>query len=173
MTNGTANIEVTVAEITLQTVIGSIYDDEGPSRPLTVGDRVAEILAEKFAHGDDWSSLRHRIANVTDEEIRARVTPLIEETLNKGFPKPGAYGAPTKVTTNLAEIIQEHVTKFLTNPVGGGYGSTETALQKMVREAVSQQFAKVVNDQVSAAKKEVAAQVAEVVKNRIISQLGK
>lgn len=172
MANGTANIEVTVSEITLQTVIGTIYDDEGPGRPLTVGDRVAEILAEKFAREERWNNLRQRLIAVTDEEIRTRVTPLIEATLTRGFPKPNSYGEPTGVTTSLSETIMGQVKGILTKS-SGSYGNNETVLQKMVREAVTAEFSKLINEQVSAVKKEVASQVAEAVKNRIINQLGK
>lgn len=144
-------VNVSVSDITLDTVIGGHIDTD------TLGDKVAELLVKHVvtSRGDYWTGLEGRIRAVREDEIRAQLAPLIAERLALPFPKVNGYGEPAGGVTSLAEVIMAEVQKVLSRPLDS-YSKSQTILQKLVADAVQQEFSKVITDQVRAVRQEIA-----------------
>lgn len=100
-------IEVTVDEITLDTMVASafVYDDEGELVPdgksRSVADLVAEKITDRITADFRYNSLRDAVLRIRDEEIRTAVQPLIQEALTRPRQRTNTWGDPVGEETTL------------------------------------------------------------------------
>lgn len=165
------NITVQVDEITLDTVIRKIYDDDDGPATYTVGDAVAFQLVDRIVRSESWPSLRDRVTEIRDEAIRDRVAPLIEEALTGSIQKTNLYGEPTGQQTTLREVIMAEVKRAMTKPTDSYSRSGQTIVGKIVADEVSKAFTTVVRDEVEKAKALVAEQIGAAVAERVQATL--
>jgi hypothetical protein len=172
MRDHVANINVSVEGLDLDTFIA--YRDGGA--PVVLGDLVAEEVVRRLRdeHRDDWTSLARTFREVREAVIREHLTPLVQETIAGEVRKTNAFGEPVGQPVTLRELIMAEVSKLLTAPVtNSGYRSGETFIQKIIREAVQAEFSNIVNEQVKAARQQVADQIGAMVADGIVKHLKK
>jgi len=98
-------IKVTVDNVDFESVVGHRYDDEGDRVDATLADKVAEELVTRAMRDTGYRQFTQHIADIRDEEIRAKVAAEIEQALTKPFQRTNHYGEPTGETTTLREQI--------------------------------------------------------------------
>jgi len=151
------NINVTVDDVTLDSLVRELYDHEGG---WTIGQEVAHMALQRLtADRDGWDSIRERVQRVTDEEIREHVRPLITEALTRPFRQTNSFGEPVGQETTLSSVIVDEARKAF--KARTDYGSNQTVLQKLVAEEVQKAFKTVIADEVKAARAMVADQIGE------------
>lgn len=168
------SMTLSVSDATLSSVASGSRVWTGPDeedyRPVTLGDMVADKLVQRVTRDPGWEGIRRRITEISKEEILEQVRPLIAYQLDKGFPKTNQYGEPVAGTTTLSELIMAEVRKVLTQRADT-YDSKRTVLQKMVADAVTAEFAKVIKEQVDTVRKEIADEAANRVKDAVTAAL--
>lgn len=177
------NINVTVDgldAIDLSTVIGdeiAYYNpetEEEEHRPRTLGDLVAEKLADKLWGEMDRYSIAKEILAKQSEVIREKVTPVIERALTGPIRLTNSYGEPSGPETTLNALIVAEAKKV----IGGDrkdYGRGDTLVQRVVKDAVGAalngELGKVVADEkakvVAAVRAKAADLIAEAVKQGV------
>lgn len=180
------NINVTVDgldAVDLNTVIGdeiAYYDAESGEtehRPRTLGDLVAEKLADKIYGGLDYErrhELTKQVHKTRIEAIQSKVTPIIEKALAGPIRLTNSYGEPTGAETTLNALIVEEAKKTIAGG-RGDYGRGDTLAQRVVKDAVGAAFigelGKAVADEkakvVAAVRAKAADLIAEAVKQGV------
>lgn len=117
---------------------GPAYNEDGDREPLSVGgaiiERAARMLLERAAR-DEAHSLHARIREVTEEEIRSAVSPLIERALTTPEPR---YGSGASVT--LADRILQIAQAELHEPREHQYGKPRKSLvQTLVEKHITRE----------------------------------
>jgi hypothetical protein len=129
--------------------------------PVTVADLIITKAITKLAEcSDEWNSLRRRVTDITDDEIRAKVADLIRETLTAGVQPTNTYGEPTGKPTTLRDLIMAQVQSVLAlkhDP----YDRNPSPLQQVVRAEIHNAFVKELSDAVKGEKAKVVAAVRE------------
>ncbi|MFE2346436.1 hypothetical protein [Kitasatospora cineracea] len=167
------NITVTVDEITLTTVIGDIveYDEDGDANVVghkTVADLVAAQIVDRLVKDRDvWPSLRERVTQIRDEEIRTRIAPSIEAAVNKPIRKTNAYGEPTGSETTLSELIVVEAQKFLTKNVDDYNRQRGTVIGQMIAAEVKRVFEQEIAEAVKKVRETVAEQIGTTASSQI------
>lgn len=175
------NVEVTVGEVDFNTVIRSAYPDDVYSGPYesTLGQVVASILATRLVKDrpEEYNTLLRQITSIRDEEIRALITPLIAEGIEGSFQRTTNYGEPHGPQVTMRQIIMDEVKKALTVPVGNptNYGGNvkDTLVQKLIKDAVAAEFAKVVAEAIKDVRAEIAAIAGDSAKAAVMAALKK
>lgn len=137
----------------------------------TLADLICQEALRKLAKGSDWISLKERVQNVTDEEIRAQVTALIADALNGDLRRTNTYGEQHGEPTTLRTLIAEEAKRTLTQVTDNYRGPRETVIGKLVREEVEKslkaELADVIKDErekvVAAVRKQAGQIIAEAV----------
>jgi hypothetical protein len=153
--------------VDLTTVIGdeiAYYDPETGEtehRPRTLGDLVAEKLADKIYSSLTYEA-RHEMTKRADRErlaiIKAKVEPIIEAAISGPIRLTNSFGEPTGPETTLNALIVDEAKKA----IGGGrtdYGRGDTLAQRVIKEAVGAALAKELSAAVAAEKEKVVAAV--------------
>lgn len=164
------DITVNVENIKLDDYIDSHRDEDGDRVPGgTLGDAIARQLVEKFSRSDLYHGFRERVQSIRDEEIRAQLAPAIAEALANPIRRTNSYGEQTGPDTTLREVIVDEARKWLSSKADDRYGSnsSETNLQKMIREAVRDAFTNEIADAVTAAREAVTVQLGQDIGDRI------
>ncbi|MGW4695193.1 hypothetical protein ACWEO1_22755 [Kitasatospora cineracea] len=171
------NITITVDEITLNTVVGDIveYDEDGDANVVghkTVADLVADRIVERLVRDTDrWPSLRERVIQIRNEEIRAQVRPSIEAALTRPIRKTNTYGEPVGPETTLSELISEETRKYISEPADKYRTEKGTVLQAAVRAEVKAAVAEQVAAAVAGFKGELLAEVRTVAEAELAKAL--
>lgn len=166
------NITVTVDEVALTTVIADIveYDEDGDANVVgtkTVADLVATRIVDRLIKDSDrWPSLRERVTQIRDEEIRARIVPSIEAALTNPIRKTNSYGEAIGSETTLSELIATEAQKQLTSvdPYNRSKGS-------IVSQLIAAEVKKAFEAEVNAAVKQVRDAVAEEIGSTASAQI--
>lgn len=167
------NITVTVDEITLTAVIGDTveYDEDGDAQVVghkTVADLVATQIVDRLVKDTDrWPSLRERVTQIRDEEIRARIAPSIDAAVNKPIRKTNMYGEATGVETTLSELIVAEAQKFLTKNVDNYNRQKGSVLGQMIAAEVKKAFETDIAAAVKQVRETVAAQIGTTASSQI------
>jgi hypothetical protein len=143
-------INVTVEDIEsvdLTTVVGerSRYDrdlEERVSEDVTLGDEVAKRITAKLTKDEEYPGLRKRFLQIRDEEIRAALRPIVDETIAGPLQKTNSYGEPVGETTTLRALIMAETEKLLRTKADSYGRDSETVLGKFVREQIAHAFTK-------------------------------
>lgn len=135
-------INVTVEGVDLTSVIGehAEYDSDGEyigGNGVTIADKVAQHLARDLMKDDSYRTLKQRVMDLRDEEIRAQLKPIVEAAITGSIQRTNSYGHPVGEPTTLHDIILAEVNTYLTANVGGSYNKpTTTRIKSFVAEAV-------------------------------------
>lgn len=182
-------ITVQIDEVSLASAVEQIYTqavdygsdgspepgDWHPTGARTLGDLVAEQLIERLVRDDSlYSGLRRRYETIRDEEIRARVAPLVAEAIAGPVVRTNGYGEPIGDPVPLRDLIVKETRAQLTRPPAGRGGSmsvVELAIAEQVKAAFLDVIAaevKVVKDAVSRnLATQAAGAIEQVVKNAL------
>jgi hypothetical protein len=156
-------IKVEVPEITLNTVIGDIVrvDEDGDQYldgQMTVADKVAQLIRDAVVKSPEYTSLRERVTEIRNQEIREAVKPLVREALERPIQRTNSWGERTGQTTTLSEIIMDEAKKVFTE-VKGSYRDKRPFIQGVVAEEVQKAFKKDIQEQVQKAREAIAKQL--------------
>jgi hypothetical protein len=161
-------INVTIADldaIDLSTVIGNEIGwfnpetEETEYRPRTLGDLVAQRLAEKI-----WSATDERrqtyiaVRQARDLIIREQVKPLIEKALTGEIRLTNAFGEPAGNPTTLNALIMDEAKKVIAGS-RSDYGRGQTMAQKIIADEVGATFIRELTEAMAAEKAKVVAAV--------------
>lgn len=168
------NIEIKVAEITLDTIVGDVvdFDEDGDAvstgRENTVADLVAAQIVRQVVQDARYPSLVDQVTRIRDEEIRAAVKPAIEQAINRPIKRTNPWGERNGEETTLTEVIVEEARNLLKEPADRyRRGESGTVLQQAVRAAVREAFDKEIADAVKQARDLVAGELG----NQVSQQL--
>lgn len=144
------------------------YDEEGEenSAQMTMEDVVIDAAARNLTAAavaqvakDEWAGFKGRIKAIRDEEIAARLVPLIDEAMTAPIQRTNGYGEPSGAGTTLRDEIVKQATDYLNKP-GDGYSRDKgTFVQQFIRAEVAKAVQAELKDALDAAKAEVAAAV--------------
>lgn len=150
------------------------YDGDGEliEQPQTleevVLERAASIVADRVSR-DESKGLRDRVHGITQEEIRARIIPVVEAAITSPIQRTNDYGNPVGEAVPLTDEIVRLTHAYL-NGQGGGYSRDRgTPVQQFIKEAVK----KVVDAEFAAAVKEAKGQIAAAVHGQLAGLMQK
>lgn len=135
------DINITVENVDLTSVIPGktrVYDpdtEEYGYTERTVGEAVALHLAEALMRTDEYQSLKKRVLEIRDEEIRERVKPVVEKAISAPIQQTNHYGQPSGPATTLEEVIVKEAQNYLNKRDGYGDRSV-SVVQKFIDAAV-------------------------------------
>ncbi|MDN3356054.1 hypothetical protein [Actinomadura sp. DC4] len=131
-------IEVKVGDIDLSTVIPGYY---GPAdEAMTIGDLVIAEIARRFMETDDWRTLRARIREIRDEEIRTQITPMIADAVAKPIQRTSSYGTPIGEPLSMCEVVVEEARTVLQSVRDPHSRNAEPLGRKLIREMVEKEM---------------------------------
>lgn len=131
------NLEVNVTDVDLSAVVRE--DTEyGPA--VKLGDLVIAELVQRYMRTEDWPTLRKRVTEIRDEEIRAQVTPMITEAVARPVQKTNTYGEPIGEATSLREVVIDEARKILQGTKGDSYNRKEGLGRQLIREMVEKEL---------------------------------
>ena len=135
-------LKVVVSDVDLSAQIGESFeyagDDEPARRPVTLGDAVADRIADDLKQTDDYRTLRQRVAEIRLEEIRAQLEPIVRQAIEQPVQQTNRWGDPTGAATTLRDVIIEQAKKVLNEKTGDSYSNNRpTVIEKYVRDAVT------------------------------------
>lgn len=167
------DINVTVSDVTLDTMIREFGNDDEGYNQFTIGDSVAAQLLQCIVNDrDSYRSFREKVLEIRDEAIREAVTPLVAQEMARPLQRTNGYGNPAGPETTLTEIIVAEAKALMTRPADTGYrGDGRTLLQKLVAEAVKAELTAIVSDAVAAVQAEFAAQAGTAVSEAVSKAL--
>jgi hypothetical protein len=158
-------------DIDIDSLLAPAYsgcDEDGPvyGKPRTIAEVIAEEAAAQLLHkltNEETRDLYHRVALVTDEEIKAQVRPLIAEALARSIQKTNQFGESTGQPTTLSEAIMAEVQRQLTKPTqGDSYGGSmrrKTLVQEIIGAEVERTIRRELADEISKARAQVSAAI--------------
>lgn len=150
--------------IDLTTVIAQRvrYDEDGErdvTTDVTLGERVAALVAAKLTKDNEYPGLRKRYLDIRTEVIRELVTPIVAEAISGPIQKTNHYGEPTSGTTTLRELIMTEVSTVINQKADRHSSSGQTMLQRNISQAVKTILEKELAEVVAAEKAKVVAAV--------------
>lgn len=157
------NIDVTVSNVDLTSVVGQHREHDGEGgyyeAPMTLAHAVAKQIAEDLKRDASYPSLRERVRQIREDEIRAQLRPIIEAALEAPVQKTNSYGAPTGDLVSLTELVIKEVQAYLKRPTDSYDRNRGTVVQKFIREAVDSAIKKELADAIADEKAKVVAAV--------------
>jgi hypothetical protein len=157
------DIKIVVDEVTLETVVGDVvrYDGDGDAYSdgrATVADKVAELVKEEVVRRPEYASLRERVTEIRNHEIREAVKPIIREALERPIARTNLYGESTGAQTTLSELIMGEAKKVFTE-VKDSYRNNVPFINEVVAAEVKKAFQADIQEQVQKARAAVAQQL--------------
>lgn len=117
----------------------------------------ARRLLQQYDLTDD---VRRRMKQVTGEEIKAAVQPLIKAALDEGFQPTDSFGSPKGDPTTLRDMIVQEAKRDLGASKQPGYhGSKQTLLEEIVGREVERAVREDLKQAMDDARKQVRAAV--------------
>lgn len=140
----------------LEINLGETFADES-----TASEAIVKECAARFLRQHDLTEdVRRRFKQITDEEIRAVVQPLIQEALAEGFQPTDSFGSPKGEPTTLREMIVKEVKRDIGASKQPGYhGSKQTLLEEVVGREVERAVREDLKQAMDEARKQVRAAV--------------
>ncbi|MEV7814284.1 hypothetical protein AB0P05_26700 [Streptomyces flaveolus] len=156
-------IKIVVDQVTLDTAVAEVvrYDEDGDAYTdgqMTVADKVAKLIKDAVVKSPEYTSLKERVTQIRNQEIREAVQPLIREALERPIRKTNYYGEATGQTTTLSEIIMDEAKKVFTE-VKDSYRDKRPFIQAVVADEVKKAFQKDIQEQVQKAREAIATQL--------------
>lgn len=117
----------------------------------------ARRLLQQYELTDD---VRRRMKQVTGDEIRAAVQPLIQAALDEGFQPTDSFGSPKGEPTTLRDMIVQEARRDLgASKHPGHHGSKQTLLEEIVGREVERAVREDLKQAMDEARKQVRAAV--------------
>lgn len=159
-------INVNLDAIDLNTVIGETvaHDEDGEEYDRsgrTLGDEVIAKLVDGLRAGDQYTTLRRRVAEIRDEVIRERIITEVEAAFNKPIRKTNSYGEPNGPETTLTAIIADVAQQWISGRDHSGRTNSAELIKNTVREVLKGDLVAVVNAEKLKAVAAVKAHLAE------------
>lgn len=153
-------VNVDASQIDLNEYISAYYDEDGDRvGGRTVADAVVAALVTQAAKGDYSDSLKTRVKDIRDEEIRDAIAPTLAEAIAKPLVKTNSYGEPVGKETTLRELILEEARKIWEQPVDRYSREKGTHLQAAIRKEVQAAFQEEIAEAVKVAREAVAKEI--------------
>jgi hypothetical protein len=135
--------------------------DEYEMRDRTLGDLVAEKLAEKiFAESsrEQHASMREKVTGERSRMIREKLEPILTAAMQGEIFETNSYGERVSgAPITLTELIVKEARKAMAPRTG--YNQKPTVLEKVVDDAVGAALTKELNEAIGAAKAEMVKAV--------------
>jgi hypothetical protein len=165
---------------------GETINEDGDREviPVTLEDVVVDKAATRlFAkvvkdQDGEYLTLRDRVKAITDDEIRTRIAPMIEEAIATPLRKTNTWGEPTGETTTLRDVIVAEAQAFLNRPADQYAREKSTVVQAFIRQEVAAAVKAELADALAKAKAEVfgavkanaASIITEVVRQAVMTK---
>lgn len=176
--DGLDGIDLT-AEVGTVVVYCDPITEETETRPRTLGDLVAEKLADKLFAETGYENRRALIKEANREVtsiIREKAEPVITAALTGPIRLTNTFGEPTGPETTLNALIIDEAKKV----VGGNrtdHGRGQTLAQRLVADAVGAAFtgelSKVLADEKTKVVAAMRAKAAELISESVKQGLGR
>lgn len=171
-------IRVDVGNVDLTSQIGEHYiqvgEDEWDTRPATLGDAVAKILAEEVMKGDDWRTLRSQVTDIRKELVREQLAPIVAEALLDPVQLTDSYGSPLGKVTTLTAMIMEQAKSWLTSPGDyRGKSQAATLIADEVQRVLKNELAAVIRDEKAKVVAAVQASAATLIADAVRLGIGR
>jgi len=153
-------VQVDLKDLDLTEQISAYYDEDGDRcGGKTLAEAVVASLVTQAAKGEYSTSLKRRVQEVRDEEIRAAIAPILAEAIAKPVTKTNMYGEPTGKETTLRELILEEARKVWAEPVDRYSRDKGTHLQAAIRKEVLAAFQEEIAEAVKTAREAIAREI--------------
>lgn len=139
--------------------------DGDEAGPATLLDALLVEAASQLLRGatrEELSGYRasvgQRVSAIRDEEIRARIVPLVDAAFDRGnIPLTNNYGEPTGKTVSMTDLILEHVQREVKiGPLNrNGYRESENVMTKLVKDEIDRSLKGELKAVIDAAKTEL------------------
>jgi hypothetical protein len=147
---------VNVDNVDLTDVIGFNPDDT----ERTLGDKIAEDIVARIAHGPYWETITTRVEKAREEMIRAALAPIVAEAMENPTVRTDFMGEPTGGIRTMREVILEHTRDFLNAPADDRDRRNGTVLENYIRSQL-----------ITAVQAEITTAVTEV-RDRVLAEIG-
>jgi len=155
-------IKVDVSNISLDSVIGTHYtqtdEDTYRDEPETLADAVAAQIALALQADDEFKTLRARVLDLRNEEIREQVKPIVAAAIAAPVQRTNSYGNPVGEPVPMTELIVKEVHDYLGKRDSYARDS-QTVVQKLIREQVDLALKNELKDAIADEKAKVVAAV--------------
>ena len=175
-------IVVQVENVDLNAQIGDryTYDEDEQRVPLTIGEAIAERVAQMLTKDDSYKDLRQQIRDMRVEEMRARVVAELEAAFLQPVQKTSQWGEPTGNPTTLRLEIMKLAEKALEIP-RPGYSSSypretnavQQFLQREIEGVVKKELAEAMADEKAKVVAAVRAKAAELIAQAVKEGIGR
>lgn len=174
------NITVTVDSVDLSSVVGDHQvqtgEDEWLAEPMILADVVAARIAEDIKKDDQYNSLRKRVLEIRDEEIREQLKPMIREAIEQPIQRTTEFGQPQGPPVTVAELVVKEAQNYLTKREGYGRDSLSVA-QKLIRDevdrAIKSELSQAIADEKAKVVAAVRAKAAELIAEAVQQGVGR
>jgi len=155
------DITVNVENVDLNSVIGQHYvqtgEEDWRTEPQTLGQGVAARIAEDLKRDEGYKTLRQRVMDARDAEVREQVKPVVSAAIESSVQPTNAFGQPVGEPTTLTALIVKEAKELLSKR--GDYGRGKTLLEQVVADAVDKAIRKELSDVIVDEKAKVVAAV--------------
>jgi hypothetical protein len=132
--------------------LGELYTGENGSVAEAIIRAAADFLLNRIGS----ETIRHRIEQIRDDEIREHVRPLIATALTEPMQLTDEYGSPKGSAKPLSQIIVE---KGMAQLQVKSYGNNKTPLEKFLSEEIERVFRNELREAMKEARGSVLAAV--------------
>lgn len=136
--------------------LGETWADEQSASDAIVEEAARRVLAQRDLSED----VRRRLKQITDEEIRAAVQPMLVQALEEGIQPTDGFGSPRGEPTTLRDMIVKEVRRDLSasrsSPASSG---RRTLLEEIVSREVERAVGNDLRQAMDEARKQVRAAV--------------
>lgn len=175
-------IKIAVESVDLTSVIGEWreYDVEGDyvgTGEKTLGDAVAAQIAADLKRDEGYSTLRRRVMELRDQEIRTQIAPIVAKAIEDPVQRTNEYGRPVGEPTTLTELIVKEVHAYLTRRSDQYRSGSQTVVEKFVADAVDKvvkrELAEVIVEEKAKVVAAVRAKAAELIAQAVKEGVGR
>lgn len=146
-------LNITITDLTLDTVVGAGYEEA-----ITLADMIVNQAAKELAKSADYHTIQERIRNVRAEVIRERVAAEVEAALVAEVQQTNEFGESSGPPTTLRALIAKAAKDAVTMRGRGSYGNP-TPLEQTIRDEVDRALLAELAATVKAEKEKVVAAV--------------
>lgn len=136
--------------------LGETFADEQSASKAIVQEAARRVLAQR----DLTEDVRRRVKQITDEEIRAAVGPMLEQALFEGVQPTDSFGTPKGERTTLRDMVVQEVRRDIgASKQPGFHGSKQTLLEQIIGREVERVVREDLKQAMDEARKQVRAAV--------------
>lgn len=174
------NINVDVTDVSLDSVVGDrrVPDGDGgyDREPQTLGQAVAEDIADRLVKDDRYARLRDEVLQLRKEEVHKLIAPIVAAAITQPIQRTNTYGQPAGPAVSMTELIIQETREYL-GKVDTYRRDEGTVVQKLVREAVSKtirtELASVIAEEKAKVVAAVRAKAAELIADAVKEGIGR